>query len=85
MIKDILNSNCGIRVLIYLYKHRNAFGNKVSMETKITFSHTSHILSDLEKIGYIRKSIKTGRRRYLSLTKKGNEIAKRLSEIERLK
>jgi DNA-binding MarR family transcriptional regulator len=79
----IYESLTSIRTLIYLYKNDGEYGQNIAFSLRITYSHLSNLLTELEKDGLISKT-KFGRIKQVSLTKKGKEITKKLIEINDL-
>jgi len=79
-LTEILKSQNG-------YEDEEIYPSKLSSKISSTYSHTIHIITYLEKEGYLRKQ-KVGRKQQLELTQPGEDIAKQLqsirSDIERL-
>lgn len=79
-ITNTIFHKCGRNILTYLYENKSVYMSNVSNNLNITYSHTSHLI----KIFLEHKLVelkKVGRCRYITLTKKGHNIAKKLTEI----
>lgn len=72
------------KLLIVLKESENKmFQTELSKKINATFAHTLRILDLMEKMGFI-KSEKNGKKRFISLTELGAEVAKEVDTIRRL-
>ena len=79
----IYETPTGIRVLLCLYNRLDIYGQTIAYELRITYSYLSNLLAEFEKMGLITKT-KSGRTNKISLTRKGQEVAKKIIEINNL-
>lgn len=82
-INNLFDTRKGIETLIYLHKNKENFIYAMALELKITYNHLSKLINFLAKLKLVLK-IKKGRKKIISLTKKGVKIARRLSEVQKL-
>lgn len=64
-------------------KVRMRYGSVLAKEVDCTYSHAVKILQTLEKLGLVVFE-KKGRIKLIQLTKKGNEVADAIEEIQKL-
>ena len=70
-------------VLENIYLKRKTYVSSISKETYITYSHTSKIVMELSKAGYVKKE-KKGRSVFVELTEEGINIGNHVSLILQL-
>lgn len=63
------------QILNYMLGKDPVYQMRLANELEITFSHVCKILTKYEKLGIVKKS-KDGRRIYVRLTEKGENLAK---------
>ena len=76
-MKDIFFQEKGKQILLSLASEDNQNVSQLSIGTKGTYAHTFNLLKDMEDSGIVL-SRKTGRTRYIKLTKKGRKMAELL-------
>lgn len=62
------------------YADEKAYSSVISKEIETTYAHTVKVIKKLEESGLI-ESEKKGRKKYLTPTKQGSEIALRVSKL----
>jgi len=82
IIDFFFNSTVKIKILVYLYINRDKtmYLMMVAKYADITYSYLKKEADKLEREGFIT-SVKSGREKYVRLTKKGEEVAKLLYKI----
>lgn len=68
-------------MLVYLRNSKSeVYASSLAKQIDCTYSHVVKVLQEMEKEGLINFD-KQGRLKLLSLTKKGNEVASKITEI----
>jgi len=73
----------GVRILTYIYKSNGSTIMYMSFELRISYSYLSKVLDQFDGEGFIKK-VKDGRAKKIFLTPKGEQIAKRFFEINKI-
>lgn len=79
-INSILESYKTMKILLWLYENKKANMLEISKKTDITYSHAVKIIRFLTAKDCVTMT-KTGRERIITITKKGNKIAKLIKKI----
>lgn len=58
------------------------YAQNISNRVDTTYSHAVRTLDDLEQEGLIKREEKSGRKRMVRLTDKGEEVASQLQQIQ---
>lgn len=70
-----------VKILVVLNDpNTDSYASAISKKTDCTYSHTVRIIQKLEGFGLVDSNMK-GRKKELELTDKGQEVAKKLSEV----
>jgi len=69
-----------VRALIVAYKEQGTYASEISKEVDTTYAHTIKIVKEFEKIGLLKRE-KEGRKKVITPTDEGKEIAKGFSYI----
>lgn len=72
-----------VNILLHIFHKRKIIIRRISIDLNITYRHTRYVIEVLEKNKLIKIDM-LGRKKELSLTEKGEEIAIRFEEIKNL-
>lgn len=72
-----------VDVLLHIYYKENIIARRIATDLNITFCYTVKIIKELEKSELVNGNIK-GRKKELTLTEKGKEVAAKFEEIKNL-
>ena len=75
-------SDVRTRILFELDLIGTHYPSKIAKNTKVTYSHTVHVLQDFKKMGLIETE-KKGRLQIIRLTKKGKLLTDTLKDFRR--
>ena len=82
-LADLLLHEKPVKMLITLRNNTNNYATTLAKAADCTYSHTMKIIDMFERKGLV-ESEKSGRIRYLKLTKLGEEIAAIVDELVRI-
>jgi len=81
-IKDTIFRKKPLNMLICLYKNKQNL-SQIAKEVDVTYSHVNNIFNFFEKENLVIFE-KQGRNKFVTLTKKGNEIVIPLIELDNM-
>jgi len=80
---NLLNYPKLLKILSYLYIEDEKIITDIAKNNEIRYSYISKQIKLLKKLGLISNEVK-GRKNFINLTEKGEEVGKRVNEIEGL-